>query len=157
MKNAYKLESDVVTNIISVDPESEFDFVSLGYVLDETNLIQIGWVKSGSEIVAPPASVVSPSDQVEAAISKCISFGNNLFLKYSTQNALAGIGSSGKRKLVADTLRDVHFYAQVGLLAEMIDALEAVVVTSEMAPFITDAIIANFIQQIQDFLVTLNT
>jgi hypothetical protein len=53
------------------------------------------------------------------------------------ENIALGITNSGKTKLIADTLFPVMVYGSSGSLWEAYNALEQIVVTPEMSPFIT--------------------
>jgi len=55
----------------------------------------------------------------------------------AAENVAKGITSSGKTKLVAETLQQVMYYGTSGSLWEAYNALNQVQVTPEMAPFIT--------------------
>ena len=64
---------------------------------------------------------------------------NTLAIAFSAENLAMGITNSGKTKLIADALRDVLYYGTTGSLWECYNSLEQVVVTPEMAPFLTQA------------------
>lgn len=57
---------------------------------------------------------------------------------FVAENLAIGIKGSGKTKLIADAMKEVSFYASTGSLYEVYDALEKVVITTEMAPFLTE-------------------
>lgn len=62
-----------------------------------------------------------------------------LVLTVAAENIAMGITSSGKTKLIADTLSQVAIYGSTGSLWEAYYALNAIKVTPEMAPYITQA------------------
>ena len=62
---------------------------------------------------------------------------NNLVIAFAAENVIMGITSSGKTALIASTLQQVMYYGTTGSLWEAYNALEHVVVTPEMAPFLT--------------------
>jgi len=94
-----------------------------------------------------------PTIHVRQKVSLAISKANDVIIKYASDNIMDGITASGKTKLIADTMRDVIFYAQSGSLHEVINALDEIVITSEMNPFLTEEkreALKNLIQEIID-------
>lgn len=63
----------------------------------------------------------------------------NLVVTVAAENVAMGISQQKKTKFIADTLMPVMMYGQSGSLWEAYNALNAIVITPEMAPFITEA------------------
>lgn len=57
---------------------------------------------------------------------------------FAGENVIAQITSSGKTKLISDTVRDVLYYGSQGSLWEAYVATEHIKITTEMAPFLTE-------------------
>lgn len=58
---------------------------------------------------------------------------------YAGENVIAQITAAGKTKLISDAVRDVAYYGNQGSLWEAYTATEKVIITPEMAPFLTEA------------------
>lgn len=100
------------------------------------------WVRSKTDMYAP----------VDKKVKKAIKSVNDLINRFCSENIVLGITQQGKTKLIADTFKDVFYYAQTGSLYECLSALNAIVITQEMAPFITEERINNIKTQINDVL-----
>lgn len=59
-------------------------------------------------------------------------------------NVIQQITAAGKTKLIADTLKDVVYYGNQGSLWECYVATEKLVITQEMAPFLTEDVRQQF-------------
>lgn len=159
--NKVCIKDGKVVNIIFADDT----FVSLlnltglfDNILDQNNFqeqINIGYTYDGRSFTAPIIEQLDINTQVQIKIQKAIIGFNNLMVQFVTSNVLTGITQAGKTKLIADTLDDVMRYGQSGSLYAVISALQTIVLTSDMAPFLTTNIINNFIQQIQQLLASL--
>lgn len=86
--------------------------------------------------VATKADAYSP---VRAKVYKAVSSSNNLIKQFAAENIMLGITQAGKTKLIADTFKEVFYYAQTGSLYECLSSLDAIVITPEMSPFLTEA------------------
>jgi len=64
---------------------------------------------------------------------------NTLVVAFAAENVIMGITNSGKTGLIAQTLQQVMYFGTSGSLWEALNALNQVVVTEEMAPFLTTA------------------
>lgn len=95
---------------------------------------------------------VTSEEQVREIIQNSIIFGNDLMIQFATENVLMGITQAGKTKLIADTLKDVAYYLSTGSLYEVLSAIDEVVVTEAMAPFITTERLATFKSKIETYL-----
>jgi len=62
---------------------------------------------------------------------------NNLVIAFGAENVILGITASGKTGLIAQALQQVMYYGTTGSLWEALNALNQVIVTEEMAPFLT--------------------
>lgn len=69
---------------------------------------------------------------------------NSLIAEFGGENVIAQITTAGKTKLIGDAVRDVMYYGSTGSLWEAYKAVEDIVITEEMAPFLTE-------QRKQDF------
>ena len=98
---------------------------------------------------------VSMCTVVDKKVKKAINSVNNVMSEFCAENILMGITQAGKTKLIADTLRDVFYYAQTGSLYEAKNALNAIVITEEMSPFLTENRRQAVIAKIDDLLSTL--
>lgn len=81
-----------------------------------------------------------PQQEMQAVASLVITAQqafNNLVIAFAAENIIMGITASGKTGLIASTLQDVMYAGTTGSLWEAYNALEQVVVTPEMAPFLT--------------------
>lgn len=88
-------------------------------------------------------------------VKKAIKGASSLISKFCAENIVMGITQAGKTKLLADTLRDVFYYAQTGSLYECLSSLSAVQITPEMAPFLTESRKAELQQKLFNLLNTL--
>lgn len=77
-------------------------------------------------------------------ISQAQSGFSSLIAEFGGANVIAQITSSGKTKLIADAVRDVVYYGNSGSLWQAYVACEQIVITPEMAPFITEERKQNF-------------
>jgi len=78
--------------------------------------------------------------------NRCLQIANNarnawinLVMTVAAENIAMGITQQGKTKMIADTLMPVMNYGNSGSLWEAYNALNAIHITPEMAPYITDA------------------
>lgn len=94
-------------------------------------------------------------ETVRNAISNAINFGNTLIKDFATENVLMGITQAGKTKAVADYLSDIMRYSQSGSLYEVINQIDFLIsegIPLDLSPFVTEARLLDFKQQIQNFL-----
>ena len=71
-------------------------------------------------------------------VNNAINGWHNLVVTVAAENIAMGISQQGKTKLVADTLMTVMLYGSTGSLLQAYQALDAIVITPEMAPYITE-------------------
>jgi hypothetical protein len=98
---------------------------------------------------------LSPADEVKIVVSNAITFGHNLIVDFASENVLMGITQAGKTKDVADYLADLMRYAQTGSLYEVINEVDRLIATGlpvDLEPFITQARMEAFKQQVVDYL-----
>lgn len=72
-------------------------------------------------------------------VNNAINAWRNLVVTVAAENVAMGITQQNKTKLVADTMEQVMLYGQTGSLWQAYDALNSIVITPEMAPYITPA------------------
>lgn len=92
---------------------------------------------------------------VDKKVKKAIAGVNSAINKYCAENIVKGITQANKTKLIADTLKDVFYYAQSGSLYECLTALDQVQITQEMSPFFTEAIRTELKNKINSLLANL--
>lgn len=76
--------------------------------------------------------------KAQASVIKAIDSWRNLVITIAAENVAMGITQQQKTKLVADTFLPVMMYGQSGSLWEAYHALDAIKITPQMAPFITE-------------------
>lgn len=74
---------------------------------------------------------------------------------FAGENLIAQITAAGKTKLISDAVKDVLYYGSQGSLWEAYIAVEKVVITPEMAPFLTGARRVEFKNRIIELITTL--
>jgi hypothetical protein len=72
-----------------------------------------------------------------AVVNAAINAWHNLVVIVAAENVAMGITQQQKTKLVADTLMPIMLYGSTGSLYEAYAALDEIVITEDMAPFIT--------------------
>jgi len=108
-----------------------------------------------SDINSWITSQVSFSTLADKKVKKAIQSVNNVVSKYCAENIVAGITQAGKTKLIADTLKDVFYYAQTGSLYECLNALDAIEITPETSPFLTETIRSDLKNKINNLITNL--
>lgn len=93
-----------------------------------------------SEIKIPPYLVAYGASKIKQAQDGF----QKLVGEFGGENVIAQITTLGKTKLIGDAVRDVMYYGSTGSLWEAYKAVEAIKITPEMAPFLTE-------QRRQDF------
>src|SRR5271165_2241270 len=93
--------------------------------------------------------------------NRCLQIATNIQNEWNTlvriviaENIAMGITSSGKTKLIADAMFPVMVYGSSGSLWEAYNAIDKIVVTPEMAPYITTARLNWMKNQIQQAIVS---
>lgn len=81
---------------------------------------------------------IEASTIADKKVKKAIKSANNIISKFCAENIVLGITQAGKTKLIADVLQDVFYYAQTGSLYECLSAMDAITITPEMSPFLTE-------------------
>lgn len=74
---------------------------------------------------------------------------------FIAENLALGITQAGKTKLVADTFEKVIIYGSTGSLWEALVAIDSIVITPEMAPFVTKERVNWFKNQLQQAISSL--
>jgi len=72
-------------------------------------------------------------------VNNAINAWHNMVVTVAAENIAMGITQSGKTKLISDALFRVMVYGSSGSLWEAYNELNHVVITPEMAPYITQA------------------
>lgn len=72
-------------------------------------------------------------------VNNAIAAWRSLVVTVAAENIAMGITQAGKTQLISGALEEVMFYGQTGSLWEAYNALSRVVITPQMAPFITEA------------------
>lgn len=154
-----QIKNNIVKNTIIIEDPSLESIFSEGF----DSLIRIDnldilpgkdWTYDGENFVAPNFNSI-PQQAVEVKIQHAIEGFNKLSVTYAAQNVLLGITQYGKTKLIADTLADVMRYGQSGSLYQVIASLQAIQITDDMAPFITQSKINQMISDTQTLAASL--
>lgn len=90
-----------------------------------------------------------------AKIEKAQVAFNTLVAQYAGANIIQQITAAGKTNLIGNALRDVMYWGQTGSLWECYKAVEAVTITPEMAPFLTEEAKKQFKNKLIEILATL--
>lgn len=73
-----------------------------------------------------------------AKVAKARDGFNKLINELAGENLVAQITAAGKTKLISDAVKDVLYYGNSGSLWEAFIATERIVITPEMAPYLTE-------------------
>lgn len=79
-------------------------------------------------------------------------FTESLINSSAANNIRFGITQTGKTKLIGDAVKDTLYYLQSGSLYAAMDAMDEIVITQEMAPFITAEVLLMFKNKIRAYL-----
>lgn len=114
------------------------------------------WLYDDPDTWTPPTTL-APNYQLiaEDKVQKAMDGFEKLLKSYAAANMLAGITQLGKTKLIADTFADVMRYGQSGSLYQAISALQAIVITNEMAPFLTADKVNSMVQDTLNLIASL--
>lgn len=88
-------------------------------------------------------------------VENAMEFGNEMILNFASENVLMGITQAGKTKDVADYLQNVDRYMRSGSLYEVINEINSLItagVPVDLAPFITEDRLNQFITEINEYL-----
>ena len=91
----------------------------------------------------------------KSVVRSAIDFFEDLMVNYAAENITMGITVLNKTKEVADYLADVMRYGQSGSLYEVmheIDTLIAAGIPADLSPFVTNARLTDFKNNVQDYL-----
>lgn len=78
-------------------------------------------------------------NKAKATIESAMAKWRELVIIVAAENVALGITQQNKTKLVADAMAPVMLYGQTGSLWQAYQALDDIVITPEMAPYITEA------------------
>lgn len=162
-----QIKNGIVKNTITLNEGADttphsagFDFFKRvdNLVDGNNNPIPVGkrWLYDDPNAWSPPP-ILAPDYQkiYEEKIQKAIDGFDQLLVTYAASNVLLGITQYGKTKLIADTVADVMRYGQSGSLYQAISALQAITVTEEMAPFLTQDKISGMVQDTLNLIASL--
>lgn len=62
----------------------------------------------------------------------------DIIANFAGENIIAQITAAGKTKLISDVCKDVLYYGSQGSLFEAYVAVEKIIITDEMHPFLTE-------------------
>lgn len=79
------------------------------------------------------------SDIGSAVAQKAINAFTAMMAEYVGGNIVSQITKAGKTQLIGDALKETLYWGNAASLYQVLGALERVKVTSEMAPFFTEA------------------
>lgn len=114
------------------------------------------WSNALASYAAPP--IIPTAQQVaEEEINDACNFGQALITQFAAANALAGITQSGQTLAVISYTADLSQCLYTGSLLAAITLLQGMIADSSEAktacsPFITNAIIESYMNQIQTYL-----
>lgn len=152
--NKICIKNNVVANIIYADDDFVVLLNQTGQYTSIRNqsdfpgkFIDIGYTFDGTNFHAPVPASLDAQTTVQIKIQKAILGFNELMVQYAASNVLLGITQAGKTQLIADALDDAMRYGQCGSLYACIAALQAIVITPEMSPYLTSSVITSLIQQ----------
>jgi hypothetical protein len=77
-------------------------------------------------------------NQCVQIVQFALSYWNQMMIMFAAENIAMGITQSGKTLLISNALEQVVLYGSQGSLWEAYAALSKVVITPEMAPFLTE-------------------
>lgn len=157
-QNYFLIKNTIVQNIVYAEQEF-IDAISSQYdlIIPQDQIQQadacIGYKYSNNTFTKPvDLSPLSIQDQIQIKIAKLIFAFNQLSGQFAAENVLMGITQLGKTKLIADILAGVLRYGQSGSLYEVLNEIDRIVVTAEMAPFITAARLSEMKIKIQGII-----
>jgi hypothetical protein len=134
-----KIEDGKIKNIIIIEDSQVQNFGgNLVNVTEYAEQPGIGWSFDNGSFIAPVVPQKEMKDIVKNKIIAAKNAANLISEEFAVENVMLGITQAGKTKLIADALSSVFYYASTGSLYEAINALDAVVVTEGMWPFLTE-------------------
>ena len=92
---------------------------------------------------------------VNAKRIKAINGFNDLVGQFVTENILMGITQAGKTVLIQNTLQSVLNFGMTGSLYAAKDEMNAITITAEMDPFLTETRRSNFIAKLDALIASL--
>lgn len=147
------LQSEIDASSISKNVVNKVDLgLEFAVVFDEE--LSTG-EKSELDTIVSNHNFLTIQEEVKIKVSSAIEFGNSLIIDFASENVLMGITQAGKTKDVADYLADLMRYAQTGSLYEVINEVDRLIADGlpvDLEPFITEARMNTFRQQVVDYL-----
>jgi hypothetical protein len=113
-----------------------------------------------SEMLALYAYVPTAMSSVQIvsnSISQAMQFGQGLIIQFAAQNVLSGITQSGQTIAVATYLQPLGYLLNSGSLYGAITVINSLIADTSttktnLAPFVTNNILYNYLNQIQTWL-----
>lgn len=125
---------------------------------DYTNLSpeEFDLYKSSIDLSNYNQSLLPTLEEIVAKkIADASDFGEQLILKFSTENVINGIARAGKTEAVTKYLHFVDHYLERGSLYAAINLLNSLIlqgIPEELAPFVTNEKLNKFKNQIEEYL-----
>lgn len=98
---------------------------------------------------------VTAAEQVENVIKNAVQFGQNLIIKFATENVLLGITQAGKTREVAMYLSSVQILLNGGSLYGALDEVDALInagIPTELSPYVTEQRLLQYKDIIENYL-----
>jgi len=114
---------------------------------------QVGWKLVNNEF-QPSGEQLQPEELIKQQIGASISFGQKMVQDFMVQSIVLSKTYEGQDKtfILMSSLSGVFQTLQFGLLPQALTAWSSVVVTPDMAPFLTEEIVLNYQNRIRVFL-----
>lgn len=155
----------LIQNIIVLKDSSLLPIFSQGfdYCIQVDNLNpepMIGWLYDGVNFSQPTPISITPPTQLQVAITSiqaASDFGQNIIYQFAASNALAGITASGQTGAVVQYTNNLSQCLYTGSLYLALTVMNGMLndtsaAKTACAPFITNTIIKNYMNQIQTYL-----
>jgi hypothetical protein len=109
--------------------------------------------------IAEPATEVSRPEPVtppslQDLVRRAREYGQMIADEFAAENIAMGITQAGKTRLIANAVKDISFFLSTGSIYEAANACDEVVITEDMAPFLTPTRAAAFKGKILGFFNT---
>lgn len=151
------VQNTIVLNDASLESMFEEGFDALVRVDNLNPEPGIGWAYDGANFSAPLESLPSAQQLAEQAITNDGNFGQALITQFAATNQLAGISASGKTLAVLSYTANLSQCLYTGSLLAAISIMQGMLVDNSAgknacSPYITNAIIESYINQIETYL-----
>lgn len=156
--NTIMLDDPSLLPLFSVDQSG----VPYDSVVQIDNIVPqpgIGWTFDNVNWNPPPAAIVAQAtvDIYTTLVQNAITFGQALIVQFATQNVMAGITQAGKTQAVLAYSSNLYTYLTTGSLYVALAEVEIMIAdTSDakiaLAPFVSNAVLYTYLNQIQLYL-----